>query len=183
MRRKGRKMGGHREPNGRLSRRTIHVREREEMTIREAQSTVIAARMRHTGLPEGACSVNDAGRPNAGTVHGVMCLQGELSRPQWDAAEWYIGKRAAWLRAIDAPGQATGSSSSGTIDEDRHAEFCAQAIRSWQAAIDCIQSASTEVRTPLAAALDVILVRQQQVGHMIGDLRVALNAIHRRFLG
>lgn len=175
-------MIGKREPNGRLSRRVVHVREREDMTTREAQSVVIAARMRHTGLSEEAVSINHAGRPNAGTVHGIMYLRGELSRLQFEAAEWYIGKRAAWLRAVDAPGQHTGPSSRGEFDPDRHAEFCAQAIKAWQTVLDCIQDASTETRAPLASALDVILVRQQHMDHMVGDLRIALNAIHRRFL-
>jgi hypothetical protein len=177
---------GHREPNGRLSRRILHTKEREEMSMREAQSVAIAARMRHTGLPEAVVSLNVAGRPNAGSVHGVMCLRGEknggISREQWDAAEWWIGKRASWLRAIDAPNQETGASPAGEFDPDRHAQFCKHAIEQWAAITDCIQTASTEARAPLAAALDVFLVRGHHLNHMAGDLRLALNAIQRRFL-
>ena len=180
---KGQKrMQGHREPNGRLSRRRVHVREREEMTQREAQSVAIAARMRHTGLPEEVVSLNHAGRPNAGTVHGIMCLRGDISRAQWDAAEWWIGKRIAVLRAIEPPAQRTGEAGGGTFDEDRYAEWCRSARETWAAVLDCIQEASTETRSPLMAALDVILWRGEYAGHLVGDLRIALNAIHRRFL-
>jgi len=182
VKRKAKRMQGHREPNGRLSRRIVHMHAREEMTQREAQSVAIAARMRHTGLPEAVVSLNHAGRPNAGTVHGIMCLRGDLSRNQWDAAEWWIGKRAANLRAINAPGQETGAGPGGEFDPDRHAEFCRLARETWASVCDCVQAASTEARAPLAAALDMFLVRGHHLEHMTGDLRLALNAIHRRFL-
>lgn len=171
-----------REPNGRPSRRKIHAQEREDMNQREAQSVAIAARMRHTGLGEAVVSLNHAGRPNAGTMHGIMCLRGDLSREQWDAAEWFIGKRAAWLRAIQGPSQSTGPQPGGDFDETAHSDWCAKARAMWDAVLDCVQSASTEHRSPLMAALDVFLIRDQYVEHMAGDLRVALNAIHRRFL-
>ena len=149
------------------------------MTQREAQSVAIAARMRHTGLPEEVVSLNHAGRPNAGTVHGIMQLRGDISREQWDAAEWFIGKRAAWLRAIESPNQETGASAGGDFDPDRHAEFCRIARAEWAIINDCIQAASTETRSPLMAALDVFLVRNHHAAHMAGDLRIALNVIHR----
>lgn len=173
---------GYREPNGRLSRRKAHVEFRTAAEVFENQRVVLEARVRHTGLPAHLVSLNDAGRPNAGSVHGVMCLRGEISREQWDAAEWWIGKRAAWLRAIDAPNQETGSAPAGEFDPDRHAQFCKHAIEQWAAITDCIQAASTDTRSPLAAALDVFLVRGHHLNHMAGDLRLALNAITRRFL-
>jgi hypothetical protein len=165
-----------------LSRKRIDVREREEMTTKEAQSVVIAARVRHTGLSEAAASLNEAGRPNAGTLHGIMCLRGEITRDQWDAAEWYIGKRTAWLRAIEASEQRTGSTTGGDVDEDRYAEWCAKARETWAAVQACIQQSMAEQRAPLAAALDVLLLRQQYVIDLVGDLRLVLNALHRWFL-
>jgi len=178
---------GIREPNGRLSRRIVHINARDAMTAKEAQSVVVAARMRHFGLSEDAAALNVAGRPNAGSLHGRMALAGDkaggITREQWDAAEWWIGKRAAWLRAIESPNQETGrTEGGGQFDPDRHAEFCRMAIASWHAVCDCIQTASTETRSPLASALDVFLVRGHHLNHMVGDLRIALNAVHRRFL-
>lgn len=175
-------MQGAREPNGRLSRKHVHVQEREEMTAKEAQSVVVQARMRLFGLSEEAAARNVAGRPNAGTLHGIMCLRGDISRAQWDAAEWWIGKRAAYLRSIQARDQRTGGDPSGSFDEQAHEQWCAAIASTWDAALDCIQQASTEARSPLAAALDVFLFRDEYVAHMVGDLRLALNAIHRRFL-
>ena len=131
----------------------------------------------------GACSRNEAGRPNAGTLHGIMCLRGEITRDQWDAAEWYIGKRVAWLRAIEASEHQTGGASTGAaLDEDRHADWCLKARQSWVSVQACIQQAMVDQRAPLAAALDVILNREKYVAELVGDLRLGLNAIHRRFL-
>lgn len=183
MKKKGQKrMQGNREPNGRLSRRKAHVADRMTEEAFENQRVVLEARARHTGLPAYLVAINEAGRPNAGSVHGIMCLRKELSREQWDAAEWWIGKRAAWLRAIETPHQETGPSAGGDHDPERHAAFCRRAREEWSAILSCVQEASTETRSPLAAALDVFLTRQQHVEHMAGDLRIVLNAIHRRFL-
>jgi len=180
-------LAGHREPNGRLSRRVVYVNARDVMNAKEAQSVVVAARMRHYGISEDAAAKNVAGSPNAGTVHGRMALDGEkaggISQAQWDAAEWFIGKRGAYLRAIESPNQETGrTEGGGEFDPDRHAEFCRMARESWSAVCDCIQTASTENRAPLMSALDVFLVRGHHLQHMVGDLRIALNAVHRRFL-
>lgn len=172
-----------REPNGRRSRRKMYVEQLTAAQVFENQRVVLEARARHTGLPAYKVALNEAGKPNAGTVHGIMCLRGDLSREQWDAAEWYIGKRQAWLRAIASPGQAVGAlSGGGEFDEARHADWCAHARATWESVMACIQQASTETRSPIAAALDVFLVRDHHVEHMVGDLRVGLNAIHRRFL-
>jgi hypothetical protein len=138
--------------------------------------------MRHTGLPEEVVSMNEAGRPNAGTLHGIMCLRGEITRDQWDAAEWYIGKRTAWLRAIEASERQTGSAIAGEFDEEEYATWCAKARETWAAIQACIQLSMAEQRAPLAAALDVLLLREHYVIDLVGDLRLVLNAIHRRFL-
>ena len=173
---------GPREPNGRLSRKVSHAHARDLANAKDAQSVVVMARMRIHGLSEADASRNEAGRPNAGTLHGVMCLRGEITRDQWDAAEWYIGKRVAWLRAIEAAEQHTGTTGGGEVDEGRYADWCAKARETWAIVQSCIQQAMVDQRAPLAAALDVILNRETHVPELVGDLRLALNAIHRRFL-
>lgn len=175
---------GIREPNGRLSRRKVHVQEREEMTEAEAKSVVLAARRRH-GAKEEYLDLNDAGRPNWGTVHGRMYLEDPdtFTRDHWQAAEWYIGKRIAWLRSIKAPcDEVPPHFATGQTDEDAYADWCKATGEMWSEIMDCLQEASTMNRSPVIAAFDVILIRSQYVEHMVGDLRVGLNAIHRRFL-
>lgn len=185
MKRKARrKMLGIREPNGRLSRRKDHVEFRTKAEVFENQRVVLEARVRHTGLPAYLVALNEAGRPNAGTLHGRMCLSGDLTLDQFATAEWWIGKNAAWLRAIDAPEQHTGPgpTARGEPDPEKEARFAEAVREEWHAVCDCVQTASTENRAPLMSALDVFLVRGHHLQHMVGDLRIALNAVHRRFL-
>ena len=171
-----------REPNGRLSRRAADVRDRDYRNAKDAMSVVVAARARHTGLPEDVVSRNVAGQPNAGTVHGVMTLRGDLSREQWDAAEWYIGTRAAWLRSIQARDASAGQFPAGEPDEGAYERWCRSIAATWETVQDCLRDCAVEARSPIQAALDVMLIRQHHLDHMVGDLRLALNAIHRRFL-
>jgi hypothetical protein len=160
---------GHREPSGRLSRRIEHVKARTDMTETEAKSV---------GIPAHLADLSDAGRPNVGTLQGKMHLMGEIDRDQWQAAEWFLGRRLSWLRAIDAspvyaPSERTGEGEGVPLHE---------AISEWRIVTNVLQDASTQSRAPILAAFDVILVRQLMVDHMVGDLRLGLNAIQRAFL-
>lgn len=174
------RQAGEREPSGRLSRRAEHVREREEMTEAEAKSVVIEARVRH-GIPRHLADLSDAGRPNAGTVHGIMRLRNELDQDQWSAAEWFLGRRAAYLRAVAAPGRPI-EPVEAAVGEDDAADWARAAIGRYHEVLDCIRDVSSQVRAPVISAFDVILVRQQYLPHLVGDLRIGLNAVHRVFL-
>lgn len=191
--------GVEREANGKPSRRASVRREREAMTEAEAKSVAIEARVRHTGL-----SRELADAPMASTIHGTMRLlgmeaerrkkplgPGMLTADQWEAADWYLGRRAMWLRTIDAPGR--------QVEEQRNlppelvglsAEEYQQKLREWTdrvkaewaSVLACLQQASIEHRSPIISAFDLILVRNEPMPHMEGDLRIGLNAIHRRFI-
>jgi len=199
-----RQPGVPREPNGRPSRRVIHVGERREMSEREAKKVGVEARMRMTGLPADLAGLNQAGMPNAGTVHGVMRLlgieaekadralgPGMLSAAQWSASEWWLGRRTNWLRAIDAPGRTTveeprpdATALDGLSEEERRAALRAgwdKIAAEWSAIKVCLREASVEARSSVEAAFEVILVRNCEMPHMVGDLKIGLNALHRRF--
>lgn len=186
MTRRGRKrQTGKREPNGRLSRAKACVVERVEMTEHEAKSVALAARRRHVPLPAEYLDLSDGGRPNAGTPHGILRLQGALTAEQWAAAEWWIGTRLRYLRAIQAPNQ-VGETATGewSGDEAAYAANCRAARQLWAEVCEAIQRASTAARSPILAAFDVILLREHwELDHMVGDLRLGLNALHREFLG
>lgn len=168
---------GAREPNGRLSRRVVHAKEREEMTQREAQSVAIAARMRVFGLTEAQARGQDGG-----TVIGRMHHAKELTSDQVEAGFVYLEARNAYHRAIGVASD-TGvaplpeAKGSGTYEE-----FCEAAIKRWTAVTDVLTCVMVEVRSPApAAALDNFVVRDMYVEHLVGDLRIALNALHRHF--
>lgn len=166
------------------------------MTAKEAMATALDARQRHTGLPRDLVELNEAGKPNAGNVHGMMRLRGiqaeraraplqpgMLSADQWQAAEWYLGKRIAYLRAIDAPGQAVDAPATiAEHDPERQAEWCRKMIAEWASIVACLQEASTLHRSPIVAAFDQMLVRNVYLEHLDGGLRIGLNALHREFL-
>lgn len=171
-----------REPNGRPSRRIIHVRARQELTEKETKSVAIAARQRHTGLTAEQVDTKPViGQPNAGDVHGVMAMQGALSRDQWLAAVWYLEQRGDYQRSIlarDVPHNGSGA----VGDSDTYAEWCQDAKAKWGAILSCLTEVGVQVRSPVRSAFDVILERQQYMPHMEGDLKVGLNALYRRFL-
>lgn len=176
------RLKGARRPDGRLSESRDARRQRQEMTEVEAKAVALDARARHTGLAPELLDLHDAGRPNAGTLHGVMLLRNELTADQWTAAEFYIGRRDAYLRAIDAPGRpmVTGDKASNP-DPDAFAAFCRKMIDEWAGIIRLIQDLSTEHRSPIQAAFDEMLVKQVYLDHMVGDLRIGLNGIYRAY--
>ncbi len=173
-----------REPNGRLSRRIDEVVTRTEMTEVEAKSVMITARERHTGLKGEAVDVVDAGKPNAGTIHGLMVLHKRLSLDQFVAAEWFLERRREWARAVEMPGEPLDPKPNWrkTFDEESHEKFCRTAKNRWGEIMGVLQEASIQSRSPILSALDHILIRQQDLEHMDGDLRTGLNAIRRAFL-
>jgi hypothetical protein len=172
---------GYREPNGKPSRKIEHVKQREEMTEMEAKSVVIDARRRQ-GVPEAYLDLSDAGRPNPGTTHGRMHLNGLLTKDQFYAAEWYLGKRTAWLRSIGASDVATPGEGDAGSDAKAYDNWCKAAFDTWTDIRKCLQEVSIAQRSPVIAAFDTILSRHQYLEHMAGDLRLGLNAIHRQFL-
>lgn len=194
--------GVDREPNGRESRRVIHIGEKRELSERKAKAVGIAARVKHTGLPEHLAGLNQAGMPNAGSVHGIMRLVGEaaeqlaerrqqvavlgsgmLSAAEWSAAEWYIGTRVAYLRAIDAPGRKTTERGDGlaVYDPEAQAEWAREMVDLWKSITACLQAEVTRSRRPILAAFDTILVRNEAMPHLEGDLRLGLAALLAAF--
>lgn len=171
--------GVKRQPDGRP-----RPRERQQMTEREAKSVALEARCRHLALPEELADVAVAGGPNAGTIHGALRLRNVLTTDeQWAAAEWYIGMRASWLRAIQAPGRVSEPPDGpGRDDPDAYAEWCRSMRRGWERILDCLNRVGVEHRSPVLAAVDEILINEQDRPHLYGDLRLGLNAIHRHFL-
>jgi hypothetical protein len=141
----------------------------------------IEARMRLFGLSE-----KDARDQKAATVIGRLCLTREISQGQYDAAMAYLDLYDAYKRAIKAPdGLRNGTGAGGDVaDTDAYAQWCRTTIARHDAAIRAVQRENAVLRhrgCNLVAALDYMIRRDQFFAHMLGDCRLALNALAQHF--
>jgi hypothetical protein len=169
---------GLREPNGRLSRRAKAVSERRANAERDVMRPAVEARMRVFGISEA-----DARRQEGGTVLGRMYQAKAITLDQCRAGERYAEVRNAYHRAIGAQPDGGHPPAEGNGDGD-YATFCANARKTHEAMMSALQSLCQEQRSPAPiSALDVFIVRDIHHSLMVGDLRLALNCLHRHFGG
>jgi hypothetical protein len=148
----------------------------------------IHTRMRLFGLSE-----SDARDQKAATFLGRLYLTGQLGkRPgsdnMWEAAQELLRMRDAYKRALKAPDALRNSTGSGGDMEETeaYANWCHAVVERYEAverAVSAENSLHEHRGSNLHAALDFIVFRDQQMHHMIGDVRIALNAIHHHLTG
>lgn len=164
---------GIREPNGRLSRTGI-VHE-------PADKTAIEARMRQLGL-----SKDSAKDQKAGSYIGYLNMLGPvdgLSTAQYDGAMAYLVFHERYKRSVQSPGamydpEAIGGSA---VDPDAYANWC-KALEAERLAIqDAIQGEQNYSRENLWAALQIVVVEDQHMPHLVGATRLVCNVLARHF--
>lgn len=141
----------------------------------------IALRMRVFGLTE-----KEARDQKAGTYVGRLCLAGMrnsadgISQPQYDAAQAYLEARQNFQKAIKSPNAlATGSGGASGAEGAGYEQWCQRAVAKFEAikqAIQTEQGYHENRGANMWAAVNYLLDRDEQQPHMIGDLRLALNA-------
>lgn len=141
-----------------------------------------ALRMRVFGLSE-----TDARDQKAATYVGRLCLAGRKSSAdgitdaQYEAAQAWKEAYEGFQRAVKSPDALRSGAGGGDQGEsDDYTRRCRAAISKWKGITDAIQleQGYHENRgANMWAALDYLVGRDQQHPHMIGDLRLALNAI------
>lgn len=133
----------------------------------------------------GVSAADSAGK-DAGTVCGRLFLQGTITYRQLQAAEAFSRTHAAYQRAIDSPrppkaveiGAATGRGESMDVTVEEKW----RAINAWDRARRALVEANGFHRhASLIAACDYLVLRDEMHGHMIGDLRLALNVLVRHY--
>lgn len=157
--------------------RTASGRRSRAATSYEENIEPILTRMRIFGLTE-----QDARDQKASTFIGRLQLTRVISTQQYDAALDYAAIVSAARRAIAAP---DGLRDSGGVGGDRgdtaeYAAWCAKAIEKREEAVRAVvreNSLFANRGTNLLAALDYIVIRDEQMWHMVGDVRLALNAL------
>lgn len=164
-----------REPNGRVSRSGIDYG--------PADVVAIDARMRHTGL-----SREKARDQKAETFIGYLNLIGPrdgLSDSQYSAAINFLNLRTAYWRSIKAPGVALDGENTGTpsdVISPEYEDWVADVKEVYGNCRRAIQDSQNENRgSNLWAALDLCVVEDQRLFHMIGDVRIVCNALAKFF--
>lgn len=172
-----------REPNGRASRKPRDVMDQFVATLesdtREMLAPGLSARHRLFGI-----SPAQTRDQMAGSAIGRYCLQGSITRAQYDAAMLFLESTHRNLLAIDAPRLPGAVDLNATHGRPVAVENVGQ-LRKWReahkAAVAAIQAKQNEIRLQgnLYGALDTILIRDVSLEHLLGDCRTALNALVR----
>lgn len=123
----------------------------------------------------------------AETVIGRLCLTGVVTEEQYLAAQQYIGLREAFKRAVKAPDALrTGTGGGDQGESPGYAEWCQDAIRRYESADKAVMREQSRLGNRgrnLSAGLDYIVCRSEQVGHLVPDAVLALNALVHHFSG
>jgi len=176
---------GHREPNGRLSRRREHVAQRQTEIEREARSVVIDARMRIFGMTREQAEMSTAGFALGRALDATSRLaRGRQITPhQMAAADAYYDDYRLYRRhvlGVHVPGDRMPPMPDSV---DSYDETTERAKRRWHAAQEAVERACQEMGTRLPAmALENIVIRDIDMPRLYGDLRVALNHLVRHYL-
>jgi hypothetical protein len=154
-----------------------------------ANMEAILLRMKMFGLSE-----KDARDQKAGTFIGRLNLTDKkalISNAQYDAAVAYLDAYGKYKRAIGAPDALKQSGGvGGGENTDDYARWCKKAIedylgpkRDGNGGVMGAVRAEQEIHTGanLYAALDYLVCRDEQHWHMVGDCRIALNALAHHF--
>lgn len=180
-----RKINVIREPNGRISRKDQEPPSKLALEVR--------ARM--TGL-----SIERAHDQQAGQWLGRLHMAYQawyrqarakdepqppmsISTGQYHALLTYATLRNNFLKAVGAPGAIYDGAGQGIGDEDAAETWARYSKKKHEAARKAIQEAQNSSTGNLWAALDHCVIQEQQMPHMIGDLRVLANALAAHFNG
>lgn len=162
----------YREPNGRASRAPD-----------PADKLALETRARQLGL-----TVVQAKDQKAGTFIGYLAMLGPvdgISESQYQAALQYIALRGDYLRSIKAPNayvDSEGMNGGGDFVSDPYIEWCETTRRTYDEVRKRLQSAQNADRTEnYWAALDLCIIRDQHMHHLIGATRCVCNVLARYF--
>ncbi|QPA25458.1 hypothetical protein IR196_05015 [Brucella anthropi] len=167
------KEGALRTPSGQISRA-------KEPPAKVAQ----LARMRIFGMTASE-ALSDLASDNLGRLHMAYKRDKSegISTSQYDAAERYREVLNDRRKAECSP--AAHYDQTGTVGADDPEDYAKWVVRAKQAYSDArrvIEVAQLETRNSnLFAAVQFMLENDQYFPHMIGDIRLACNALHRHF--
>lgn len=143
------------------------------------------ARMRIFGVDAEVAST-----PQAATFVGRLSLMGQqgggISSDQYEALVRFSLDRESYMKSVMVPDSLVRAGEGGpsSIDEEADTESRLRIKKRYGGARDAIQAAQNENRMAnLWAAVEHILIKDMNFSHMIGDLRLVGNALHRHYQG
>lgn len=176
---------GKRMANGRLSRKPADVMQRLASQLaadeRETLRQGIEARVRLHGVaPEASRD------QKAGCFVGRLCMGGEISITQYEAAMAFLEDHRNNLIAIQAPRDPSGvdlNRVQGGSAQAENVEFYRRATTRWRSAVAAIQGRQNELRGAgaLYAAMETCIIKDAECHHLVGWLREGLNALVRHY--
>ncbi|WP_273760736.1 hypothetical protein [Bartonella sp. ML70XJBT.G] len=124
-------------------------------------------------------SLQDAKNPLASTYIGRLCLQGVLTQEQYDTAQQYLQIRNNYLCAKGLPSAIYDEMPSSSDDKarDKWVEFATEQFANMQEAIKEAQHLYRQYN--LYAALQYLVIEDQELPHLVSSLKVALNVLYR----
>ena len=127
-----------------------------------------------------------AGTDLAGSVIGRFYLAGVIDPEQLNAARLLADSYAAYQRAVDSPRPPKAvnvEGTSGALPLDMPSDLARRARRRWGAILGILQAANNAHRgAAIYAACDYIVLRDlDNLGHLLPDLKLGLNAIAQAY--
>lgn len=178
MARAGRKRKlGVKRVNGRISQRKEDVAARREETALEVTSTAREARMRVFGI-----AAEDTMNPDTATVPGRLKRAKVINAGQLKAAYRYEACVMAYRAVIGVPKAGQGGHPAEFLASEQERYERAKARYDGAVAAVLAENAIHANRgCNMPAALEIIVLRDQDVPHLHGDLRLGLNALAHYF--
>jgi hypothetical protein len=159
--------------------RTTSGRKSRAQDAYQEHLEAIATRMRVFGLTE-----QDARDQKAATYVGRLYLTGQLGKKpysdyMWDAAQSYLTAYEHFQRAVKSPDALrTGVGGGDEGESETYARWCVAAVRKWEGITVAVREEQNLHRgANIYAALDYLVLRNQEFPHMVGDMRIGLNAV------
>lgn len=172
---------GRREANGRLSRTPGEVTRRVldglDAEQRDALSVGLEARQRVFGVSE-----KDTRDQMAGSFVGRLCQGRGISRAQYEAAVTWLEDVTNYSHVQRSPIEPNAidlNATRGGVDNYENIARTERVKSRYKGASDAVQDMQNQVRGMgnLFGALDACVKRDLECWHLVGDLRLALNAL------
>ncbi len=170
MKRRGRPkiLGKLREPNGRIS--------RAKRPFVAVDQLAIEMRVKHFDL-----TLQDAKNPLSSTYIGRLCLKGELTQEQYDAAQKYLQIKNDYWCAKGLPNAVYDEmpSSSDEKERDKWVRLVTEQFSNVQEVIRETQGFYRQHN--FYAALQYLVIEDQTLPYLVSSLRIILNALQKYF--